>query len=98
MRARLGELARTRPVIAEVRGLGLLWALELCAPGPNGARGRDPLPAAVMGKLAAALRRRHVHLHKRDNLVYLAPPLVIGEGELDEAIGEVGGAIDEALS
>ncbi len=97
MRARLGELARTRPAIAEVRGLGLLWALELCVPGPDGARGREPLPASTMGKLAGALRRRHVHLHKRDNLVYLAPPLIIGEGELDEAIGEVGLAIDEAL-
>jgi taurine--2-oxoglutarate transaminase len=98
MRARLGELARTRPIVAEVRGLGLLWALELCVPGDGGARGRDPLPTAVMGKLAAALRRRHVHLHKRDNLVYLAPPLVIAEQELDEAIGEVGRALDEALS
>jgi adenosylmethionine-8-amino-7-oxononanoate aminotransferase len=51
-----------------------------------------------MARLAAALRRRHIPLHKRDNLVYLAPPLVIGEAELDEAIGELGRALDEGLS
>jgi adenosylmethionine-8-amino-7-oxononanoate aminotransferase len=84
--------------VAEARGVGLLWALELCVPGPNGARGRQPLPAAAMAKIAAALRRRHIHLHKRDNLVYLAPPLVIGESALDEAIAELGRALDEGLS
>ena len=89
MRDRLGALAAGRPVVADVRGVGLLWALELCVP-VNGARGREPLPAAAMGKLAGALRRRHIHLHKRDNLIYLAPPLVITDGELDEAIAELG--------
>ena len=29
-------------------------------------------------------------MHKRDNLVYFAPPLVITEAELDEAIAAVG--------
>jgi taurine--2-oxoglutarate transaminase len=90
---RLAQLRRTRPAVAEARGLGLLWALELCVPG-----GRDPLPAAAMGKLAAALRRRHLHMHKRDNLLYIAPPLVIAQAELDEALGEVERALDEALA
>jgi taurine--2-oxoglutarate transaminase len=92
---RLGERLRgwRRPFVGEVRGIGLLWAYELCVPG-----GRAPLPAAAMAKVAAALRARHLHLHKRDNLVYLAPPLVIGEAELDEAVGEVERALDEALA
>jgi adenosylmethionine-8-amino-7-oxononanoate aminotransferase len=82
--------------------MGLLWALELCVPRAGagtkaGARGREPLPAAAMGKLAGALRRRHIHLHKRDNLIYVAPPLVIGDSELDEAVAELGRAIDEGL-
>jgi len=92
---RLAEFAseRPRPYLGDVRGLGLLWAFELCVPG-----GKEPLPAAAMGKLAAALRRRHLHMHKRDNLLYLAPPLVISEAELEEALGEVGRALDEALA
>jgi len=89
----LRELARTRPAVAEVRGLGLLWALELCAPGT-----KDPLPPVTMTRLAASLRRHHIHVHKRDNLVYLAPPLVISEPELDEALAAFGRAFDEALS
>jgi adenosylmethionine-8-amino-7-oxononanoate aminotransferase len=51
-----------------------------------------------MAKVAAALRRHHLHMHKRDNLVYLAPPLVIGEAELEEALSAVGRAFDEALA
>jgi taurine---2-oxoglutarate transaminase len=90
---RLNALARTRPAIAEVRGQGLLWAFELCVPG-----GTQPLPPQALAKLAATLRARHLHMHKRDNLLYLAPPLIISEIELDEALGAVGRALDEALS
>jgi len=50
-----------------------------------------------MAKVAATVRRKHLHMHKRDNLVYFAPPLVISDAELDEAIGAVGAAFDEAL-
>ncbi len=90
--ARLADLARTRPQIAEVRGLGMLWALELCVPGT-----RQPLPAPALAKVAATLRAHHLHLHKRDNLVYIAPPLVISAVELEEAVGALGRALDEAL-
>jgi taurine--2-oxoglutarate transaminase len=90
---KLAEFARSRPVIAEVRGVGLLWAFELCAPGT-----KDPAPPLTMSKLAGTLKRHHLHMHKRDNLVYFAPPLVIGEGELDEALGELGRAFDETFA
>jgi len=87
----LGELARTRPVIGEVRGIGLLWALELVEPGT-----RLPLNALTVGRLAAALRRRHLHLHKRENLVYVAPPLVATEADLADGIARLAAAIDES--
>ena len=95
---RLAAFARDRPYIAETRGLGLLWAFELCVPGPGGERTKVPLPPAVMGKLSASLRKHHLHMHKRDNLLYLAPPLVISEAELDAALVELGRAFDEALA
>ena len=96
---RLADFARDRPYVAELRGLGLLWAFELCVPG-KGARERTkvPLPPPVMGKLSAALRKHHLHMHKRDNLLYLAPPLVISEAELDTALTDLGRAFDEALA
>jgi taurine--2-oxoglutarate transaminase len=90
--AKFQDFARKRPYIGEIRGLGLLWAFEFCAPGS-----RDPLPSVTMAKVAAALRRNHLHMHKRDNLVYFAPPLVITDAELDEAVGAVGAAFDEAM-
>jgi taurine--2-oxoglutarate transaminase len=89
---RLAALARAHPAIAEVRGLGLLWAFELCVPG-----GKEPLPGPALAKLAATLRAHHLHMHKRDNLLYLAPPLVISEVELDEALDALGHALDEGL-
>jgi len=90
---RLGALAKTRPEIADVRGIGLLWALELCAPGT-----KEPLAGAKLAKIAATLRKHHLHMHKRENLLYVAPPLVISEIELDEALSALGEALDEALA
>ncbi len=74
----------TAPTIAEVRGLGLLWAFELCV---RRGRTKIPLPPADDGQARGLLARHHLHMHKRDNLVYFAPPLVITEAELDEALG-----------
>jgi taurine--2-oxoglutarate transaminase len=93
LRGTFADFARTRPYLGEVRGVGLLWAFEFCVPGT-----RDPLPSVTMSKVAAALRRHHLHMHKRDNLVYFAPPLVITDTELDDAVAAVGAAFDEALA
>lgn len=90
---RLAELARARPFVGEVRGLGMLWALELVVPGS-----REPLRAEALTRLGAALKRRHVHLHRRDNLVYLAPPLVATESDLIDGLARVTAALDEAVN
>ena len=37
-----------------------------------------------------ALRAHHLHMHKRDNLLYFAPPLVIARDEIDEALVALG--------
>ena len=91
--ARLREIASIRPTIAEVRGIGMLWALELCHPGT-----RDPLGAPEMGRVATALRRHHLHMQRRDNLIYVAPPLVISEVDLEEALAALATALDEAVA
>jgi taurine--2-oxoglutarate transaminase len=86
---RLAALARDRPFVREVRGLGLLWALELGEPGGG------PASPARMKRLAAELRARRLHLHKRDAMVFLAPPLVIAEDELAAGVEAVAGTLDE---
>ena len=80
----LRTLAETRPFVREVRGVGLLWALELDA-GP-----------AEMKQVAEQLRARHLHLHKRDNMVFVAPPLVIEEADLKAGVKTLAAALDAA--
>jgi taurine--2-oxoglutarate transaminase len=89
----LASLAATRPQVGEVRGIGLLWALELVVPGT-----REPLGAAAVARVGSGLKRRHVHAHRRDNLVYVAPPLVATREDLGAALGLLAEALDEAVS
>ena len=93
LRVRLHAFAQPRPAIREVRGLGLLWALELGEPG-----GEGPATVPRMGRLREALAERHLHLHKRDHVIFLAPPLVITEEELEEGLTRLGGALDETFA
>ena len=89
---RLATFAAARPYIGDVRGVGLLWAFELGAPGSR----HEPASAATMARLAARLRAHHLHMHRRDNVLYFAPPLVIARDEIDEALVALGAALDEA--
>jgi ornithine--oxo-acid transaminase len=96
--AKLGELllARTRPlcerfdVVREVRGLGLMWAIEFAEP-PGGSfawrvvEGRQPalFSQFVVGPL---FRRHHVLSQVAGhslNVVKGLPPLVVGEEDID---------------
>lgn len=76
------EPLRSRPNVLDVRGIGLLWAVELS---------HDAAP------VYAALKRRRVATHKRDNMVYLAPPLVISQEQLDEVVGLLEESLEECV-
>jgi taurine---2-oxoglutarate transaminase len=90
LQVRLRTFAERYAFVRDVRGLGLLWALEL-EPGKDG-----PTQRAREKALGEGLRRRHLHLHKRDNMVFLAPPLVTTEADLEEALVRLGEALGEA--
>ena len=79
--------------VKEVRGIGLLWAVELGEPG-----GTAPATPARMKRLQVALAARHLHVHKRDSMIFLAPPLVISEADLDRGLGLLEAALDESFS
>jgi taurine--2-oxoglutarate transaminase len=87
----LRELQRTRPFIGDVRGVGMLWALELTVPGT-----RQPLGGAAVARVAAAVKRQHLHLHRRDHMLFVAPPLVVTAEDLREGLARLGAALDEA--
>ena len=86
------KLQSTRPFVGNVRGLGLLWALELV----EGAK--TPVAAEKMDALYAALKKRRVYTFRRDNFIYLAPPLVIETQELDEVVGLMQQSLDEVFA
>ena len=75
LRARLEGLAAQHPaVIAEVRGAGLMLGLKAA-------------PGLANTDLMAALRdERLLTVPAGDNVVRVLPPLIIGQGEVDEAL------------
>jgi acetylornithine aminotransferase len=76
---RLAALQAEIPVIREVRGLGLMWGLELTAEG---------------APVVAACRERGLLLNcTQGNVIRLLPPLVITSQELDAAIGTLRDAL-----
>jgi taurine---2-oxoglutarate transaminase len=84
----LRRLQRRHAVIGEVRGAGLFAVVELVKDRVT----REPLapwPKAHSGmnSLVAKGRERGISFAIRGNLIILAPPLVIGENELGQALG-----------
>ncbi|WP_179137345.1 aminotransferase family protein [Candidatus Entotheonella palauensis] len=89
--SRLHDLASRHPSVGDVRGLGLLCALELVADR----RTQQPFPVdgPEINYLLKTLAELGVLTRAEGNL-YLAPPLCIARHEIDE----LAGIVDTALS
>jgi taurine--2-oxoglutarate transaminase len=89
MFAELQRFATRHPVIGDVRGgHGLFAVVELVADRKTKAPIAPwPGQSEAMKALLAAAREAGVSFGSRGNLLILAPPLVIAEGELAEALG-----------
>jgi len=96
LKAKLGQ----HPNVAEIRGRGLFWALEIV-------RDREtleqfPLEANVAAAVTAAGLKRGVFFYSggtgpvRD-ITVLGPPFVISDAELDLLVDTLAEAIDEAV-
>jgi len=88
----LRGLQDRHPIIGDVRGVGMLMALELVADRQT----KEPVSPAVARELLGALARRGVLAAGGGHILRITPPLVIGERlalrgiELvDEALSEV---------
>ena len=105
LRSRLERLRECHPLIGDVRGIGAFFCLEFV----SDRQARTPLVPwqgkgnGIMETLFTALRRRGVYAFGRYNTAFIAPPLVIGEHDidagtaiLDEAIGELAAAHERA--
>ena len=93
----LRALAESHPVIGEVRGLGVFWALDLVSDRAT----REPLApyggtSEAMGALTAACVKRGLLPFTNFNRMHVVPPCVITAAEaerglaiIDEALGEI---------
>jgi acetylornithine/N-succinyldiaminopimelate aminotransferase len=72
---RLRAIAAKHPMVKEVRGVGLMWGLELTTDG-----------APVV---AAALARGVIVNRTAETVIRLLPPLVITEADADEALSRL---------
>ena len=91
---RLRELKQRYPVIGEVRGKGLMIGMELV---------KDPATKAPARALCDALLTRAYHqglllLACGQSTVRFIPPLMVGRGHIDEALGKLEAALKEALA
>ena len=101
----LTALAGRHAAVGEVRGLGMLWGLELVR---DRATREALVPFAAKGEAAAPMARlkgdamaRGLYIMTHDNLVLVAPPLIIGEDELAEGLARLDAALavaDEAAA
>jgi adenosylmethionine-8-amino-7-oxononanoate aminotransferase len=87
--ARLAEM----PHVGDVRGLGLMAAVEVVA--DKGSRAPYDAGMGIGGKLARAMRDRGLVTRVKGESILLAPPLIVSEGEIDSIIDITAGAIDE---
>jgi taurine--2-oxoglutarate transaminase len=94
----LEQLAARHPSVGEVRGIGLLAALELVvnrdSREPMSPQRNEEVLSPAMAEVRKAITSKGVHPLYRWNLVVVAPPLTIADGDVDHAI-EV---LDQALA
>ncbi len=78
----LAELASQHPMIGDVRGLGVFWALELV----DDRESRRPVSSAVVGGLKRELMARGLLPFTVDNRIHVVPPCVVTPDEVSRAL------------
>jgi 4-aminobutyrate aminotransferase-like enzyme len=93
LRGRLEQMKERHALIGDVRGMGLMQAIELVEDRVT----KQPAPAAT-NRFAEACKRRGLLVGKGGlygNTVRIAPPMLIGEGEIDHACDVMDAAMAE---
>jgi taurine--2-oxoglutarate transaminase len=82
LRPALADLASKHPVVGEVRGLGVFWALDLVSDPAT----KEPLAPADMAALKKALLAAGLLPFVQDNRIHVVPPCIVTEDEVAQAI------------
>jgi len=86
----LRALEAKHPLIGEVRGEGVFWALELVIDRDT----REPVGADVIGRLKKELVTRGLLPFTADNRIHVVPPCVVTDAQVERAMA----IYDEALT
>lgn len=78
----LAALAAAHPMIGEVRGLGVFWALDLVRSPET----REPVAPATVGVLKAELMQRGLLPFAADNRIHVVPPCTVTADEVARAL------------
>ncbi len=92
----LHALAEKHPVIGEVRGRGVFWAIELVADRAT----RAPVAPALIGRAKTEMLARGLLPFAADNRIHAVPPCVVTDDEVAEALAiydDVFTILDEEL-
>jgi 4-aminobutyrate aminotransferase/(S)-3-amino-2-methylpropionate transaminase len=92
MRARLEALAREVPLVADVRGLGAMMAIELCGPG------HAPRQAEALAATRGCLERGALFITAgtHGNVIRLLPTLTVTDDELDRGLSILAAEVKRA--
>ena len=92
----LENLKKKHPSVGDVRYIGLFGGVELVKDRAT----REPLvpwgqdPAGVMGSIVKELKSRGFVTYSHENVIIVAPPLIITEEQIDEELAK----LDDVLS
>jgi len=78
----LAELAEKHPIIGDVRGLGVFWALDLV----DDRESRQPVSGGVIIQVKKALMDRGLLPFAADNRIHVVPPCIVTPDEVAQAL------------
>ncbi len=78
----LASLAEKHPLIGDVRGLGVFWALDLV----DDRESRQPVSGGVILQLKKALMDRGLLPFTADNRIHVVPPCIVTPDEVAQAL------------
>jgi taurine--2-oxoglutarate transaminase len=78
----LAELAAKHPIIGDVRGIGVFWALDLVYDRGT----REPVSGVAIGQLKKELMDRGLLPFAADNRIHVVPPCIVTPEEVARAL------------
>lgn len=94
MLERLGAVAQRHPSVKRIDGRGLHWTVELHGPDWRSWRGEEQEPLASRVAARALEAGVLITTSGEQTSLFLAPPLIVSEGEIDQIIA----ALDHGLA